>query len=107
MKPLFKMDIKNYAESDAYIRRPSARAIIRTEDGRLAMVYSRNGQYYKFPGGGIRDGENPAEALAREVREETGLLIKKDSIREYGSVLRRRAAEHRIRAGKFLLYLFG
>ncbi|KAI4442027.1 hypothetical protein C824_004537 [Schaedlerella arabinosiphila] len=88
MKPLFKMDIKNYAESDARIRRPSARAIIRTEDGRLAMVYSRNGQYYKFPGGGIRDGENPVEALAREVREETGLLIKKDSIREYGSVLR-------------------
>lgn len=68
--------------------RPSARAIIRAADGRLAMVYSRTYQYYKFPGGGIRPGENPAEALLREVREETGILIKKDSVREYGSVLR-------------------
>lgn len=68
--------------------RPSARAIIRAADGRLAMVYSRTYQYYKFPGGGIRYGENPAEALLREVREETGILIKKDSVREYGSVLR-------------------
>ena len=89
MKPLFKMDIKNYAESDARIRRPSARAIIRTEDGRLAMVYSRNGQYYKFPGGGIRDGENPVEALAREVREETaGEQILDDYEKEAGFELR-------------------
>lgn len=88
MKPLFKMDIKNYADSDIHICRPSARAVIRAEDGRLAMVYSRKYQYYKFPGGGIRNGEDNTEALAREVLEETGLYIKKDSIREYGSVLR-------------------
>ena len=80
MKPLFKMDIKNYADSDIHIRRPSARAVIRVEDGRLAMVYSRKYQYYKFPGGGIRNGEDNTEALAREVLEETGLHIKKDSM---------------------------
>ena len=88
MKTLFKMDMKNYADSDTRIRRPSARAVIRVADGRLALVYSRKHQYYKFPGGGIRDGEDHAEALAREVREETGLRIRRDSIREYGSVLR-------------------
>lgn len=88
MKTLFKMDMKNYADSDTRIRRPSARAVIRVADGRLALVYSRKHQYYKFPGGGIRDGEDHAEALAREVQEETGLLIRRDSIREYGSVLR-------------------
>ena len=84
MKTLFKMDMKNYADSDTRIRRPSARAVIRVADGRLALVYSRKHQYYKFPGGGIRDGEDHAEALAREVREETGLRIRRDSIREIG-----------------------
>ena len=88
MKTLFKMDMKNYADSDTRIRRPSARAVIRVADGRLALVYSRKHQYYKFPGGGIRDDEDHAEALAREVREETGLRIRRVSIREYGSVLR-------------------
>ena len=67
MKPLFKMDIKNYADSDIHIRRPSARAVIRAEDGRLAMVYSRKYQYYKFPGGGIQNGEDNTEEIAREV----------------------------------------
>ncbi len=88
MKTLFAMDIKNYARSDVPCRRPSARAIIRMEDGRLAMVYSRKYGYYKFPGGGIRDGEQPQQALVREVQEETGLLVWPESIQEYGSVLR-------------------
>ncbi|EOS35722.1 hypothetical protein C808_04463 [Lachnospiraceae bacterium M18-1] len=77
MKPLFKMDIKNYADSDIHIRRPSARAVIRAEDGRLAMVYSRKYQYYKFPGGGIQNGEDNTEALAREVLEERMNDVKK------------------------------
>lgn len=93
MKPLFKMDIKNYTDPAAHIRRPSARAVIQTGDGRLAMVYSRKYQYYKFPGGGIRDGEGREEALVREVREETGLILRRDSIREYGSVLRIQKSE--------------
>ena len=49
MKTLFKMDMKNYADSDTRIRRPSARAVIRVADGRLALVYSRKHQYYKYP----------------------------------------------------------
>ena len=88
MKTLFAMDIKNYARSDVPCRRPSARAIIRMEDGRLAMVYGRKYGYYKFPGGGIWDGEQPQQALVREVQEETGLLVWPESIQEYGSVLR-------------------
>ena len=44
--------------------------------------------YYKFPGGGIENGENPVEAVIRETREEAGLLIIPESVREYGFVHR-------------------
>ena len=88
MELLFKMDIKNYLESDIFARRPSARAIIWTADEKLVMVYSRKYKYYKFPGGGIHADEDKIKALAREVQEETGLAIKKDTAQEYGSVLR-------------------
>lgn len=88
MERLFKMDIKNYSKSDIAVSRPSARAVIWAGDDKLAMVYSRRYKYYKFPGGGICSDEDKKEALAREVHEETGLVVKMDSIREYGSVLR-------------------
>lgn len=88
MKSLFKMDIKNYLESDMHLCRPSVRAVIWAEDDKLAMVYSRKYKYYKFPGGGIHADEDRMNALIREVHEETGLVVKRDSIREYGSVLR-------------------
>lgn len=87
MKSLFTMDIKNYAESDVPVCRSLARAVIETEDGKLAMVYSRKYQYYKFPGGEICGNEDKKKALIREVRRETGLAVKKDAVREYGSVL--------------------
>ncbi len=89
MKHLFTLDIKDYPPSAVPLYRPSVRAVIRMEDEKLAMVYSRKYGYYKFPGGGIRAGEDREEALAREVREETGLIVKKETIQEYGSVLRR------------------
>ncbi len=37
--------------------------------------------------GGIDSGESHIDALIREVREESGLLVKPDSIKEYGHVL--------------------
>lgn len=46
-------------------------------DGRVLLVRGRDtveGTTHWFPvGGGIEDGESPAEAAAREAREETGL----------------------------------
>ncbi len=88
MKRLFEIDLKDYKETDTVFRRPSARAIIFMGD-KIALVYSRKEKYYKFPGGGIHDDEDKKEALIREVREEVGLIVKPESVREYGSVLRR------------------
>ncbi len=92
MKQLFEIDLKDYNKKDNVFRRPSARAII-IKDNKLALVYSIKEKYYKFPGGGIHDDEDKREALIREVREETGLIVIPDSIREFGSVLRRQKSD--------------
>jgi len=51
----------------------AAAARVRDEDGRIALV--RNGwtDGWFLPGGAVEPGETPAEAVEREVREETGL----------------------------------
>ena len=92
MRRLFTIDLKDYGENYKIYRRPSARAVI-LRDGKLRMVYSPVEKYYKFPGGGIRDDEDRKDALIREVREETGLVVIPETIREYGSVLRRQNSD--------------
>lgn len=57
--------------------------------GELLMVYSPVNGDYKFPGGGVEAGESHEDTLRREVREETGLTVRRVSrriarIREYG-----------------------
>lgn len=88
MKQLFSIDLKDYKANDFVFRRPSARAII-VKDNMIALVYSVKEKYYKFPGGGIKDGEDIIDALIREVREEVGLIVKPETITEFGSVVRR------------------
>jgi len=92
MKRLFVIDKKDYDPNSPHSKRPSARAIIFSGE-KLAMVYSTRDKYYKLPGGGIDEGENREAALIREVREETGLCVIPESIREYGSVLRLKKSE--------------
>ena len=87
MRILFEMDKKDYIFNGSVFRRPSARAII-IKDGKIAMVYSQKYNYYKFPGGGIEAEECMEDALTREVSEETGLCVIKNSIQEYGQVRR-------------------
>jgi 8-oxo-dGTP pyrophosphatase MutT (NUDIX family) len=92
MKRLFEIDLKDYKNTDFVFRRPSARAII-IRDDKIALVYSKREKYYKFPGGGIHDDEDKKEALIREVREEVGMVVIPESIREFGSVLRRQKGD--------------
>lgn len=87
MRLLFEMDKKDYASCTHTFTRDSARSII-IRDGRVAMIHSLKYDYYKFPGGGIEDGEDPVEAMIRETREEAGLIVVPESVREYGVVHR-------------------
>ena len=88
MEILFQLDSKVYDENIEVVYRPSARGII-VRDGKVAMVHSAMYDYYKFPGGGIEEGESPLEAMIREVKEESGLEVIPESIREFGNVHRR------------------
>lgn len=87
MRLLFELDRKDHARCTREFRRPSARSIIIC-GGLLAMIYSETYGYYKFPGGGIEPGEDPVAAVIRETREEAGLVILPDTVKEYGYVHR-------------------
>lgn len=91
MKLLFEIDKKDYEPKGEVFSRPSARAII-LKDGKLAAIYSRKHSYYKIPGGGVEPGEDNVTAMMREVREEVGLVVLPDSVKEFGYV-------HRIQKG--------
>ncbi len=84
MKQLFTIDLKNYGADWKRSRRDSARAIIHVGSDKLALVYATKLGYYKFPGGGIHEGEDKIAALAREVQEEVGLVLVPESVREFG-----------------------
>lgn len=92
MRLLFVIDLKNYDDKGKVFRRPSARAII-IRNNKIYMVHSLLFDYYKFPGGGIEKQESNIDALIRETAEEAGLVVIKDSIKEYGYV-------HRIQKAK-------
>lgn len=84
---LFELDQKDYAHCTHTFVRNSARSII-IRDQTVAMVHSLKYGYYKFPGGGIEAGENPADAMIRETREEAGLVVLPGTVKEYGYVHR-------------------
>ena len=67
------------------ITRNAVRAIIMDRD-RLFMVYSTKNGDYKFPGGGVEQGEDHAQALSREIREETGVNVAEIGV-EFGEVI--------------------
>ena len=91
MRLLFEIDRKDYNPDGSRFERPSVRGII-VRDGKVAMIHSEKYDYYKFPGGGIEPGEEQTATLIREVKEESGLVVIPDTIREFGWV-------HRIQKG--------
>ncbi len=52
------------------------------------IVPSTKYDYYKFPDGGIEEGESILQALKRETLEETGLVIQEETVEVYGYVHR-------------------
>ena len=87
MRLLFEMDNKVYGICTHAFVRNSARSII-IVNNKIAMIHSLKYNYYKFPGGGIESGENPVDAMIRETREESGLVVRPETIKEYGYVHR-------------------
>ena len=87
MRLLFELDKHDYIPGGTVGRRPSVRGII-VQNGLLLMVHSLRDDYYKFPGGGIDGSETHTETLCREVREETGMTVRPETVRTYGLVRR-------------------
>lgn len=48
-------------------------AVVRNDAGALLLIRNQWGGGWKTPGGTVEDGETLAEAVCREVREETGV----------------------------------
>lgn len=95
MRLLFKMDKKDYSRCTRSFVRNSARSII-ISNKKVAMIHSIKYDYYKFPGGGMKDNETPVDAMIRETREESGLVVIPDTVKEYGYVHRIQKSNHDI-----------
>jgi len=56
-------------------KRTAAGALIRDHSGRILFVVPNYKPWLDIPGGIVDEGESPQAACAREVREETGLVL--------------------------------
>ena len=55
---------------------PAVTGIVRDGTGGVLLVRQREGKFWSTPGGTIEPDETPADAVAREVWEETGLVVR-------------------------------
>ena len=84
MKTLACYDLNNYSDTTKLLEKTNIRGIVLL-DGKLAMQRDKEG-VYKIPGGGMEPGESYIETLARELREEVGLVVKEESLIELGEI---------------------
>jgi 8-oxo-dGTP pyrophosphatase MutT (NUDIX family) len=75
----------NVSHTGKFVCREAVRAIILQGTKALLVHSSVNGDY-KFPGGGMEHGECQADALKREVAEESGGRVRSKPV-PYGKVL--------------------
>lgn len=59
---------------------PGVAAVIRDVEGRILLQEKSSGEGWSLPAGAIDPGESPEEAIRREVREETGLVVEPQQI---------------------------
>jgi 8-oxo-dGTP diphosphatase len=70
----------NRIDSQAYVRRPSAYALVRNAESQLAVVRTPNGCF--LPGGGMELDETPQQTVVREAMEECGFVLKPGRVME-------------------------
>lgn len=58
---------------------PAVAAVVRDDEGRVLIQRSQHG-VWSLPAGAIEPGESPAQAVAREVYEETGLNVRAERV---------------------------
>ncbi|MCR4284380.1 MAG: NUDIX domain-containing protein [Parcubacteria group bacterium] len=57
------------------IQKAGAIILSKDDQSKIALLYSGKQKDWSFPKGHIEDGEDPTNAMIREVKEETGLLV--------------------------------
>lgn len=59
---------------------PSVTVAVRNDDGELLLIHKIDNDYWALPGGGHDPGESITETAVREVKEETGIDVKVESL---------------------------
>lgn len=86
------------------IERRAARVLLLDSQDRVLLFHGCDpaddaaGQWWFTPGGGLDPGESPAQAAARELAEETGLVVDPDQL---GTSVHARTASFRFAGGSY------
>jgi len=71
--------LRSHIGSDL-VMMPSVAAIIRNEAGQVLFLVRADNGLWDLPAGAIDPGETPAQAVVREVHEETGLVVEPTAV---------------------------
>lgn len=84
-------------DSDGIPHREAARVVLFSSDDEVLLLHGHDGhdsahQWWFTVGGGIEQGETPGQCALREVREETGIILRAEEL--VGPVMYRQADFH-------------